>query len=180
MHAKGLELPGYEPRALPTYALSLAVCTRVACHNRAAAYDADLRSPGMVRSAQERVRATIDAEDYAIVWDSLVLCKFIRDCFEDFYAEAAALWTAVTGLPLAGGALRAAAQRTWERKRRINARQGWTEDADVLPPRLATPLFDGPYTGVFIDPRELAGARAVYESTRSQRSDKAAGVMSAR
>jgi aldehyde:ferredoxin oxidoreductase len=170
MHAKGLELPGYEPRALPTYALGLAVCTRGACHNRAASYDADLRAPGTQRSATERAHATIYAEDYAIVWDSLVLCKFIRDCFDDFYTEAAALWTAVTGLPLDAGALRASAQRTWQRKRRINARQGWTASDDVLPPRLATPLAEGPHAGAFIDARELAGTRAVYESARALRS----------
>jgi aldehyde:ferredoxin oxidoreductase len=174
MHAKGLELPGYEPRALPTYALGLAVCTRGACHNRAASYDADLRAPGTVRSENERVRATIDAEDYAAVWDSLVLCKFIRDCFDDFYAEAAALWTAVTGLPLDARALRESAQRTWERKRRINARQGWTSGDDVLPARLSTPLPEGPYAGVRIDAQQLAGARAVYESARAQRSLSAA------
>jgi aldehyde:ferredoxin oxidoreductase len=173
MHAKGLELPGYEPRALPTYALGLAVCTRGACHNRAASYDADLRAPGTVRSEIERVRAIIDAEDYAVVWDSLVLCKFIRDCFDDFYTEAAALWTAVTGLPLDARALRESAQRTWERKRRINARQGWTSGDDVLPPRLSTPLPEGPYAGVRIDAQQLAGARAAYESARTQRSPSA-------
>jgi aldehyde:ferredoxin oxidoreductase len=171
MHAKGLELPGYEPRALPTYALGLAVCTRGACHNRAASYDADLRAPGTVRSAPERVRATIDAEDYAVVWDSLVLCKFIRDCFDDFHAQAAQLWTAVTGVPLDAAALRASAQRTWQRKRRINIRQGWTPHDDLLPPRLASPLAQGPYAGVFVDPRELGAARALYESARAARSE---------
>jgi aldehyde:ferredoxin oxidoreductase len=166
MHAKGLELPGYEPRALPTYALGLAVCTRGACHNRAASYDADLRAPGAARGNSERVRATIEAEDYAIVWDSLVLCKFIRDCFTDFYAEAAELWTAVTGVALDAGGLRASARRTWQRKRRINARQGWTPADDVLPPRLASPLPDGPYAGVCVDPGELAAARELYETAR--------------
>lgn len=173
MHVKGLELPGYEPRALPTYALGLAVCTRGACHNRAASYDADLRAPGTARTAHERVRATIDAEDYAVVWDSLVLCKFIRDCFEDFYAEAAALWTAVTGLPLDAAGLRASAARTWQRKRRINARQGWTSGDDTLPPRLGSPLDEGPYAGVFVDADDLAGARTLYESARSQPSTAA-------
>lgn len=166
MHVKGLELPGYEPRALPTYALGLAVCTRGACHNRAASYDADLRAPGTLRTETERVRLTIEAEDYAVVWDSLVLCKFIRDCFEDFYAEAATLWTAVTGLRLNAAMLRGAAQRTWERKRRINARQGWTNADDVLPPRLSTPLGDGPYRGAAVDTAELARARIAYEAAR--------------
>jgi aldehyde:ferredoxin oxidoreductase len=169
MHVKGLELPGYEPRALPTYALALAVCTRGACHNRAAAYDADLRSPGAVPSQAQRVASTLAAEDYALIWDSLVLCKFIRDCFDDFYPEAAALWSAVTGLTLDAGALRASAQRTWERKRRINRRQGWTPADDGLPPRLATPLADGPYSGVMVDADELTRACAAYESARGGR-----------
>ncbi len=168
MHAKGLELPGYEPRALPTYALGLAVCTRGACHNRAASYDADLRAPGTLRSEDERVRLTIEAEDYAVVWDSLVLCKFIRDCFDDFYAEAAALWTAVTGLALDARALRASARHTWERKRRINERQGWTRADDSLPARLFTPVAEGPYRGVAIDARDLESARATYESVRGR------------
>src|SRR3984893_345172 len=120
MHAKGLELPGYEPRALPTYALGLATCTRGACHNRAATYDRDLRDPDGERNAAQRARDAIEAEDRAVAWDSLVLCKFVRDCFEDFDTEAAALWSAVSGLELDGASLRAAAQRTWERKRAIN------------------------------------------------------------
>jgi aldehyde:ferredoxin oxidoreductase len=169
MHAKGLELPGYEPRALPTYALGLAVCTRGACHNRAAAYDADLRSPGVVPDLAARVQTLLDAEDYAMVWDSLVLCKFIRDCFEDFSTEATALWSAATGLHLDAGALRASAQRTWERKRRINTRQGWSAADDVLPPRLATALSSGPYAGVAVDANDLAAARAGYERARAQR-----------
>ena len=167
MHCKGLELPGYEPRALPTYALGLAVCTRGACHNRAASYDVDLRAPGSLRSEAQRVQSTIDAEDYATVWDSLVLCKFIRDCFVDFYAEAAALWTAVTGLELDAAALRASAHGTWQRKRRINARQGWTTGDDTLPPRLAEPVSDGPYRGVAVDLAELAQARDAYEIARA-------------
>jgi hypothetical protein len=152
---------------LPTYARGLAVCTRGACHNRAAAYDADLRSPGVVTDVAARVQTLLNAEDYAMVWDSLVLCKFIRDCFDDFYAEAAALWSAATGLHLDAGALRASAQRTWERKRRINARQGWTAADDVLPPRLATALSTGPYAGVAVDASKLAAARTAYERARS-------------
>lgn len=168
LHVKGLELPGYEPRALPTYALGLAVCTRGACHNRAAAYDSDLRSPGVVRSDAELVRATIDAENYALTWDALVLCKFIRDCFDDFYAEAAELWTAVTGLRLDADALRASAHRTWLRKRRINARQGWTPADDGLPTRLLAPLADGPYAGRAIDPAQLARQCGAYDAARAE------------
>jgi aldehyde:ferredoxin oxidoreductase len=167
MHCKGLELPGYEPRALPTYALGLATCTRGACHNRAATYDRDLRDPSGERGDAARAQDAIAAEDRAIAWDSLVLCKFVRDCFEDFETEAAALWSAVSGLPLGADGLRASAQRTWERKRTINARLGWTADDDTLPERLfAEPIADGPNAGRRVDPDALAALRATYESLR--------------
>src|SRR5205823_6524884 len=40
-HVKGLELPGYEPRALQTMALGFAVGSRGADHNRSGAYEID-------------------------------------------------------------------------------------------------------------------------------------------
>jgi len=168
MHCKGLELPGYEPRALPTYALGLATCTRGACHNRAATYDRDLRDPSAERDDAARALDAIAAEDRAIAWDSLVLCKFVRDCFDDFETEAAALWSAVSGLPLDADGLRAAAQRTWERKRAINARLGWSLDDDTLPERLfAEPVAGGPHAGRRVDPEYLRALRAEYESLRA-------------
>ncbi len=172
MHCKGLELPGYEPRALPTYALGLATCTRGACHNRAATYDKDLRDPSADPDAAARALDAIEAEDRAVAWDSLVLCKFVRDCFDDFESETAALWSAVAGLPLDGGGVRAAAQRTWERKRAINARLGWTPDDDTLPPRLFTEeLAGGPNAGKRVEPQRLAALQAVYERLRGERAE---------
>jgi aldehyde:ferredoxin oxidoreductase len=169
MHCKGLELPGYEPRALPTYALGLSTCTRGACHNRAATYDRDLRNPSEDRGDAARAQDAIEAEDRAVAWDSLVLCKFVRDCFEDFDTEAAALWSAVSGVTMEGDGLRAAAQRTWERKRAINARLGWTPADDTLPERLfAEAIADGPNAGKRIDPERLAALRDVYEALRSR------------
>lgn len=167
LHVKGLELPGYEPRALPTYALALAVCTRGACHNRAAAYDADLADPANTLDDAARAAAVVDAEDYAIAWDALVLCKFTRNCFDDFWSEGAALWSATTGIPLDAEGLRAAAKTTWRMKRELNVRLGWTAAEDVLPPRLGLPLGDGPHAGRRIDPLTLERQRVVYERIRS-------------
>jgi len=169
MHAKGLELPGYEPRALPTYALGLATCTRGACHNRAATYDFDLRHPAADTSDSARADAAIAAENYAIVWDSLVLCKFVRDCFDDFYSEAAALWTAVTGNVLDGGALEATAALIWQKKRAINARLGWREDDDILPPRITEEsIADGTLAGTTMTRGALASLQAIYETRRAE------------
>ncbi|BDE06614.1 aldehyde ferredoxin oxidoreductase [Vulcanimicrobium alpinum] len=167
MHCKGLELPGYEPRTLPTYALGLATCTRGACHNRAATYDRDLRDPSAERDDETRAADAIEAENRAMAWDSLVLCKFVRDCFDDFEREAAALWSAVAGLALDADGLSAAAQRTWERKRAINARLGWTSAEDTLPPRMFDePVASGPNAGCRVDPQRLAALRDAYERLR--------------
>ncbi|MBV9440328.1 MAG: aldehyde:ferredoxin oxidoreductase, partial [Candidatus Eremiobacteraeota bacterium] len=169
LHVKGLELPGYEPRALPTYALGLATCTRGACHNRAATYDRDLRDPSEHRDDEQRARDAVAAEDRALLWDSLVLCKFIRDVFDDFESEAAALLSAVTGLDVDHEALAAVAQRAWERKRAINARLGWTPADDTLPRRLLDePLRGGPNAGRRIDPERLAALQAAYERVRAE------------
>ncbi|MGP6157302.1 MAG: aldehyde ferredoxin oxidoreductase family protein [Vulcanimicrobiaceae bacterium] len=167
MHAKGLELPGYEPRVLPTYALGLAVCTRGACHNRAAAYDADLRAPGSALDDAERVRTLIEAEETAIAWDTLLLCKFVRGCFDDFWSEAAGLYAAVSGHPCDGAELRAQARATWHRKRAVNARLGWTPQEDELPTRLAEALGDGPHAGARIEPERLSALRNRYEQARA-------------
>ncbi|MDE2571427.1 MAG: aldehyde:ferredoxin oxidoreductase, partial [bacterium] len=115
MHCKGLEMPGYEPRGLPTYALGLAVCTRGACHNRAATYDLDLRRPTAQLDVEQRAAACIEQEDYAAAWDTLLLCKFVRDCFDDFWSEGAALLSAAVGPAWDAGALRQAAARSWVR-----------------------------------------------------------------
>jgi aldehyde:ferredoxin oxidoreductase len=170
MHCKGLELPGYEPRALPTYALGLATCTRGACHNRSATYDKDLRDPSSDPDDDARARDAIEAEDRAVAWDSLVLCKFVRDCFDDFETEAAALWSAVSGIALDGAGLVSAAQRTWERKRAINARLGWTPHDDTLPPRLFDePIAAGPNAGRRVERAHLEALRAAYEAQRRAR-----------
>ncbi|HVA36635.1 MAG TPA: aldehyde ferredoxin oxidoreductase C-terminal domain-containing protein [Candidatus Dormibacteraeota bacterium] len=168
MHCKGLEMPGYEPRGLPTYALGLAVCTRGACHNRAATYDLDLRRPDATLSIEERAQACIDQEDYASAWDTLLLCKFVRDCFDDFWNEGAELLAAGIGGAWDAARLRATARETWARKRAINARLGWTPQDDVLPERLyAEPLRGGPAAGLRVDRETLARLKEAYERRRA-------------
>jgi aldehyde:ferredoxin oxidoreductase len=134
MHVKGLELPGYDPRKLPTMALGLAVSPRGACHNRSTAYEVDFSDQLPVgAAAAARARAAGAAEDQATVLDSLTVCKFLRHCFDDLYAEAGSLYEQVTGaavdLPTAGAHIVAL-------KKRFNQRQGWTRADDTLPERL--------------------------------------------
>lgn len=163
MHVKGLELPGYDPRRLPTLALGLAVAARGACHNRSSAYDVDL-SDRSDPDADALARATAAAasEDQAALLDSLTLCKFLRHALGDLHEECAALHRAVTGLPTTAEDLRAAGAHINEVKKRFNLAQGWTRALDTLPPRLLQPQAEGPH----IDPGWLARQIDAYYAVR--------------
>ena len=139
MQVKGLELPGYEPRSLKTMALGLAVSPRGACHNRSGAYEADF-SGQVDRLTSEPGRGALVAasEDFAAALDSLIVCKFLRRCFDDFYAEAADLLAKVTGWDYTAAELRRAAERIHTLKRCFNQREGWRPEDDGLPPRVLT------------------------------------------
>jgi aldehyde:ferredoxin oxidoreductase len=146
MHVKGLELPGYEPRSLKTTALGLAVSPRGACHNRSGAYEADF-SGAVDRFHGDSSRGAVVAasEDFAAVLDSLIICKFLRKCFDDFYAEAADLLAHVTGWDCSASELRHTGERIMIAKRLFNQREGWQPQDDWLPPRL---LSEAVPTGV--------------------------------
>jgi aldehyde:ferredoxin oxidoreductase len=143
---KGLEIPGYEPRALQTMALGFAVGARGADHNRSGAYEVDFSDKVDRRHATvESVRHAIDTEDRAALMDSLILCKFLRGVFSDFYAESATMVRAVTGWEVTADELHDTARRIVAAKHRFNVLAGWTPAEDTLPERfLSTPLPNDP------------------------------------
>ena len=143
---KGLEIPGYEPRALQTMALGFAVGARGADHNRSGAYEVDFSDKVDRRHVtRDAVRHAIDTEDKAALMDSLILCKFLRGAFDDFYAEAAEMLRTVTGWDVTESELRVTARRIVFAKRRFNLLAGWTPEEDTLPERfLKTPLPNDP------------------------------------
>jgi aldehyde:ferredoxin oxidoreductase len=133
---KGLEIPGYEPRALQTMALGFAVGARGADHNRSGAYEVDFSDKVDRRQVTpDAVRHAIDTEDRAALMDSLIVCKFLRGVFEDFHAETAAMLRSVTGWDVTAEELRHTAARIVGAKREFNLLAGWTPSEDTLPDR---------------------------------------------
>ena len=133
---KGLEIPGYEPSALQTMALGFAVGSRGADHNRSGAYEVDFSEKVDRRHATlDAVHHAIETEDKAALMDSLIICKFLRGVFEDFYAEAADMLQRVTGWDATADELRETARRIVGTKRQFNLLAGWTLDEDTLPER---------------------------------------------
>jgi aldehyde:ferredoxin oxidoreductase len=134
-----MELPGYEPRSLKTMAVGFAVGSRGACHNRSGAYEADF-SPGVDRLKSSRAQGALaaESEDRSAIMDSLIVCKFLRHCFEDLYAEGAEMLRAVTGWDVTAAELTAVAARVTNLKKAFNEREGWRREDDTLPERILT------------------------------------------
>lgn len=168
MHVKGLEMPGYEPRSLKTMALGLAVSPRGACHNRSGAYEADF-SGAVDRLTGDAGRGALvkASEDFNAVLDSLIVCKFLRKCFDDFYEESAQLVRKVTGWEYSAAEMRRTGERINTVKKLFNVRQGWQPTDDWLPPRLLSePIRDGVARGVKLLPEELRAMIQGYYGAR--------------
>ncbi|HHH30429.1 MAG TPA: aldehyde:ferredoxin oxidoreductase [Polyangiaceae bacterium] len=172
-HVKGLELPGYEPRALQTMALGLAVGSRGADHNKSGAYEVDLsRQVDRFAPGPEAAALAAETEDRAALIDSLILCKFLRGIFTDLYAESAEALAAITGHPFTGDDLKGVATRIVALKRYFNEREGWTRAEDTLPKRfLSQALPDGVAAGARLPAERLAALIDAYYHHRGWQTD---------
>jgi aldehyde:ferredoxin oxidoreductase len=167
---KGLEIPGYEPRAMQTMALGFATGSRGADHNRSSAYEVDFSDQGDRRAlTTDAVPSAIATEDKAALMDSLIICKFLRGVFDDFYAEAAEMLNLVTGWNTTAEELHEVATRIADTKKLFNLRAGWTSDEDTLPQRFFESLSSDP--AATLSEEQLAAATQAYYKARGWTSD---------
>jgi aldehyde:ferredoxin oxidoreductase len=170
MNIKGLECPGYDARALKTFSVGLAAGTRGGCHNRSAAYDPDIK--GQVdRFSIDETRGELakSTEEYAAVYDTLPLCKFIRRCFTG-KADRAGAWpmiaqliNATTGWDFDYDAVDLIGERAHTIKKAFNIREGWTRADDHLPYRWHhDPMTEGPSAGHVVTEEELEYLKDIY------------------
>ncbi len=154
-HVKGLELPGYEPRALQTMALGFAVGSRGADHNRSGAYEVDFSTRAdRLHGSPDAARLAVETEDRAALLDSLILCKFLRGVFPDLFAEAAEMLSAVTGWNVTPGELHNTVRRIVTAKKLYNLREGWTAAEDTLPKRFLSEGLPAGASGQAVLPAE--------------------------
>ena len=167
-HVKGLELPGYEPRALQTIALGFAVGARGADHNRSGAYQADLSERvDRLAPGDAAVRLAIETEDEAALLDSLILCKFVRGVFDDRAAAMADMLRLVTGWDISPDELAQTARRIVTAKKWFNIRQGWTPEEDTLPRRFFdAELSEGASRGARLSEATLGSQVRAYNLAR--------------
>jgi aldehyde:ferredoxin oxidoreductase len=161
---KGLELPGYEPRALQTMALGFAVGTRGADHNRSSAYELDFSSEvDRFRGDERAARLALEPERRAAVLDSLILCKFLRGALVDFFGECAEMLREVVGWDVTPDELRRVGSRVVDLRKAFNEREGWAPGDDTLPARLLDePLPGGVGRGTRLTRERLAAMILAY------------------
>lgn len=157
MNVKGLEAAGYDARGFQTFALGCAVGTRGPCHNRSLAYEADAKGTvDRLTGGPDRGPIAAEAENFAGVLDTMMFCKFIRNCFADLWTEVPALYTHTTGIPFTKEDLKAVAERSWNLKKAFNIREGWTRADDWLPARwLKDPLPSSGSKGAYVKEDQL-------------------------
>jgi len=179
MHIKGLECPGYDARGLKTFALGLAVVTRGACHNRTAAYDPDVKGD-VDRFSIDETRGELakSTEEYAAVYDTLPLCKFIRRCFtgkadrEGAWPAIAKLINATTGWDFDYDDVDLIGERAHTIKKAFNIREGWTRADDHLPYRWQhDPMKEGASAGHVVSEEELEYMKDLYYEAKGWTKD---------
>jgi aldehyde:ferredoxin oxidoreductase len=179
MHVKGLENPGYDARGLKTFALGLAVGTRGGCHNRTAAYDPDIKGD-VDRFSVDETRGALakDTEEYAAVYDTLPLCKFIRRCFSG-RADREGAWPAIrdlinatTGWEFTYDDVSLIGERAHTIKKAFNIREGWKRDDDRLNYRWHNdPMTLGPSAGHVVTEEELEYLKDLYYKAKGWTSE---------
>jgi len=160
MHAKGMELGGYECRGLNGQALQFAVSTRGGCHHafglpaRAEVLDGTQLN---IKGKGEYVRNTAISR---IIRDSLITCTFLSFGPPDTQVignmVVAEALTSLFGEPWSVEDLKEVGIRVMCQERLFNVREGTTRKDDSLPARLLTePKPDGPTKGAVVPLEEL-------------------------
>ncbi|MCD6577074.1 MAG: aldehyde ferredoxin oxidoreductase family protein [Anaerolineaceae bacterium] len=179
MNSKGLETAGYEARGLKTFSLGSAVGTRGPCHNRTASYDPDIKGE-VDRFTVDDTRGELarSTEEYAAVYDTLPLCKFIRRCFTG-KADRAGAWpmiakliNATTGWNFEYDDIDLIGERAFTIKKAFNIREGWKRSDDTLPYRwMNEPMTKGPSAGHFTSEEELEYMKDLYYKAKGWNKD---------
>lgn len=163
IHAKGMELPAYDPRGAQAHGLGYATSPIGGSHQIGYSVQEIFGFPEVVDrfSAEDKGRHTIWSNRYIMIFDCAVSCGFANAFTEsrlDF--ESCCHWLALaTGMEAVfknPEALNVIFDRIFNLERAFNLRMGFTAEDDTLPERmLAETIQDGASAGTIWHRREL-------------------------
>jgi aldehyde:ferredoxin oxidoreductase len=140
VHAKGLEYPGYDPRATFGMALAYATAERGADHNRAwpVGYDAFGKLDPFTAEGKAEIVQT-DQIRTSVKW-SIEMCDFLAANL----ALCARLLNAACETNYTEETMKIMGKRIWTLARLFNVREGFSKKDDTMPPRMyLDPLPEG-------------------------------------
>ena len=156
MHAKGMELGGYDPRGLKGMSLVYACGPRGGCHHSGGfTVFPEIRDPNIDRFAEDGKAPLVagSRNRRAALCDSGLICAFVAIGLSD--ETAAGLLRGVTGVDYQPGDLFAIGDRISCVERAFNVREGLKREDDILPARLTTEAIGrGPSQGHQVDDLE--------------------------
>ncbi|MFO7677926.1 MAG: aldehyde ferredoxin oxidoreductase family protein [Thermoplasmatota archaeon] len=138
VHAKGLEIPGYDPRGSFGMGLAYATSDRGGCHQRAWTVTTELNNPDYDRfSFEKKAQLVKSTQDERAAFFSLVLCDFApiseKDCVS--------LLNASTGFSHTVESYLKAGERIWNLIRMFNLREGLDPADDRISQRFFIDSF---------------------------------------
>jgi aldehyde:ferredoxin oxidoreductase len=160
VHAKGLEIPGYDPRGAFGMGLAYATSDRGGCHQRAWTVRAEVLNPDFDRfSFKKKAKLVKEVQDERAAFFSLVLCDFApiseRDCVD--------MWNLATGFDHTIRSYLLVGERIWNLIRLFNLREGLDPAEDKLPPRFFNdPFTKGPAKGIVLSEKEFRQSLKEY------------------
>lgn len=134
MHAKGLELGGYDPRGLKAMALVFACGPRGGCHH-AGGRPVPQEIAGDPLTPYNKGGMVKDSRDSRVAFDSSIVCTYHASMGLELLAK---LISAATGWNFDTEELLKAADRISNIERMYNVREGIRRAQDTLPDRLLT------------------------------------------
>jgi len=129
VHAKGLEIPGYDPRGSFGMGLAYATSDRGGCHQRAWTVTTEINNPDYDRfSFEKKAKLIKNVQDERAAFFSLVLCDFApiseQDCVD--------MWNLSTGFKHDVKSYLKSGERIWNLIRLFNLREGLDTADDTI------------------------------------------------
>jgi len=148
VHAKGMEIPAYDPRGCVGMGLTYATAARGGCHTKSPTMGAEALGDRFTTEGKAVLVRGLQWQQ--AIMDSLTMCMTSR--FGMHLKDHLALWNLVTGYPIDEAEAEKTGLRILNMERLFNCREGLSRADDTLPHRfLKEEIRRGPSQGHVVE-----------------------------
>jgi len=167
IHSKGMEFPGYDPRAGWGSSITYSITPRGACHRRAWPPAREIIGGLDPFTIDRKPEIVIELMNERCILHNLVVCDFPHNALLLDPSIWCDFLNYITGIDYTWDTLNLKAEIIETLIRRINLREGLTQEDDVLPKRIIEEsLNNGPAKGKIIGNDNFMKMRSKYYELR--------------